>query len=356
MRNRAARTVVDESARVGDARNGARLGLNAADHPCYSARLARTFLQALAQFEDFRALAEIRDLDPDARIPIAVAHEMLEAAVTWTGDANLGLKAGRLMSLGDGGALDYAVSSTATVGDSIEIAARYSSLLNDALAVRLETEANRAIVRFESHVVLPSVAEDFMLSAFYFSHLRASLAEASEIECWVKHAAPEDPSEYALTFGPATLRFSAPHSGFIFDKARLNAPLGSADSKLHFIMCAHLEQMLAKLPKAKSLTQKVRVLVANELPRRQPNAAGVARQLRVSPRTLGRRLEDEGTTFRSLVDDLRRGLALQHLSGSHVAVAEVTFLLGFSEVAAFHRAFKRWTGLTPIEYRRALQG
>jgi AraC-like DNA-binding protein len=73
----------------------------------------------------------------------------------------------------------------------------------------------------------------------------------------------------------------------------------------------------------------------------------------MSPRTLGRKLEREGTTFKELLDDLRRRLALRYVGASDLALSEIAFLLGFSQAAAFHRAFKRWTSQTPLEYRRA---
>ena len=77
----------------------------------------------------------------------------------------------------------------------------------------------------------------------------------------------------------------------------------------------------------------------------------------MSPRTLGRRLEHEGTTFKELLDDLRRRLALRYVGGARSrALTEIAFLLGFSQSAAFHRAFKRWTGQTPLEYRRERRG
>jgi AraC-like DNA-binding protein len=73
----------------------------------------------------------------------------------------------------------------------------------------------------------------------------------------------------------------------------------------------------------------------------------------MSPRTLGRRLAEEGTTFSELLDDLRRQLALRYVGTETHGLSEVAFLLGFSDVAAFYRAFKRWTGRTPLQYRHS---
>jgi AraC-like DNA-binding protein len=81
----------------------------------------------------------------------------------------------------------------------------------------------------------------------------------------------------------------------------------------------------------------------------------VAKKLALSTRTLARRLEDEGESFGSLLDDTRRRLALRHLDQNELSVEEIAFVLGFSQAPVFHRAFRRWTGKTPLEFRRELQ-
>ena len=79
----------------------------------------------------------------------------------------------------------------------------------------------------------------------------------------------------------------------------------------------------------------------------------IAEKLHMSPRSLQRRLHSEGTSFAELLSELRRDLALRYLRDQRIAIAEVGFLLGFLDVSAFHRAFKRWTGSTPAEYQRS---
>jgi AraC-like DNA-binding protein len=82
-----------------------------------------------------------------------------------------------------------------------------------------------------------------------------------------------------------------------------------------------------------------------------PTAARLPARLKMSVRTLNRLLAGEGTSFRELLDARRRDLATRYLAGNDVSIAEVAFLLGFSELSSFHRAFKRWTGETPGEFR-----
>ena len=324
----------------------------------YSARLMQPFLQLLTGYPQIpeEALAPLRAFDPDARVPISDAHARLELAIRATGDTLMGLKAGRAMVLGDAGVADYAISTAATVGEGVDIAMRYARLVNEALDVRLESAGDRALIRMESRVVLPRAAEDFMLSAAFVHHIRVPLMDAPELECWLMHAAPEDTSEYVRTFAPARVCFGARCSGFLFDKAHLKKPLNSSDPKLRLVVRQLAERMLAELPATDTITDRLRRMIARELPQGDPSAARAAELLQMSQRTLCRRLEQEGTTYRELLDDLRRQLAMQYLTRRDLSVSEVAFLLGFSQAAAFHRAFKRWTGTTPLDHRRRSSG
>jgi AraC-like DNA-binding protein len=101
------------------------------------------------------------------------------------------------------------------------------------------------------------------------------------------------------------------------------------------------------------LTERVRSAIAAELAGGNPTVAYVARRLHMSPRTLERRLERESTTFSAVLEDLRKQLAFRYVGSASLELTEIAFLLGFSQTTAFHRAFKRWTGDTPLKYRDA---
>jgi AraC-like DNA-binding protein len=117
------------------------------------------------------------------------------------------------------------------------------------------------------------------------------------------------------------------------------------------IVEAQVVALLANLPKAEATTDAVRRFLAEELSNGQPRLEQLAPRLHMSARTLHRRLEQEGTNFRRILSDVRRELALRHLAEGRLAIGEIAFLLGFSEVSAFHRAFKQWTGHAPHAYR-----
>jgi len=320
-------------------------------------RLVHSFTRFLSTYPNYPAdlLVDASATDPEQRIPATLAHRFLSDAVERTNDPALGLKAGCAVSLGDGGALDYAMSSAATVREALAVAARFVPLVNDALTLQLDSAEGRAFFRMDSRVVMPPAAEDFLVSAVYKNHMRVLANEAADLECWFLHAKPSDTAEYERMFVPAALRFGSPACGFAFRHDFLDTPLAKADPKLHDVLKKHAEMLLSEIPTASSVTDTVRNRLIRELPQGNANATHVAQQLHMSQRTLERKLASEGTTFKQLLDEMRRRLALEYVSTRNFGLSEIAFLLGFSQQAAFHRAFKRWTSQTPLEYRRARQ-
>jgi AraC-like DNA-binding protein len=300
------------------------------------------------------ALRSIDALEPDDRIAISIAHQMLDAALECTGDVDLGLKAARECTRGETGALDYAIMSASTGFDAITAASRFIRLVNDALDIRIETRGDRVSARLENCVPLTRQAADFQMGAL-FAVLGSVWGEPGDTRVTVllAHPMPADVTEYARTFGSAKLTFGAASYGFEFDAELLRAPQRSADANLHDLMRRHAERMLQELPQALPITRRVKGLIAEELADGHPGCAYIAQRLQMSPRTLERRLELEGTTFTRLLEEVREGLALRYVGDQGLPLAQVAMLLGFSQTTAFHRAFRRWTGQTPLQYRRS---
>jgi AraC-like DNA-binding protein len=317
-------------------------------------RFVRPFLRVLSRIPNYaEKLERMRALPLDRRVDLHEAYESVSHWMKSTGDLDLGLKAGRTMCLGSGGVLEYAMHSAATVRESMSVARRYSRLFSDGLDPKLELEGDRAVVRLETKLPWARGVADFTVSAWYTNHVRAQFADAPNFEVWFSYERPDDVLEYERTFGGAQLRFGAPVDGFAFDVDFVERPLPSADALLHAVHCEHLEVLHAGLPAPMNLAVRVRQLVAGELRRGRPTAVAVARQLHMSRRTLVRRLDAEGTSFTAQLDELRRQLALRFVCSPNLPLNEITTLLGFSHVQGFHRAFKRWTGLTPIQYRES---
>jgi AraC-like DNA-binding protein len=195
------------------------------------------------------------------------------------------------------------------------------------------------------------VAEDFLMSALYTVHLRRLLPSGAKLACWFTQPEPVRRDEHIATFSGAQLRFAAPRRGFSFERSLLATPIPSADPKLYRILVAQLERDLRELPEAPLFTERVRNLMLTETPLARSTLPTVASALKMSARTLARRLSSEGTSFGDLLDHVRRTRALAYLDEGQLRVEEVAAALGFSRSSAFHRAFKRWTGQSPSAYR-----
>ena len=326
--------------------------------PCYSTRLLAPFVRVLARYEQIPrdALSRLGRVGEDERIPITKANALLESAVRLTGDEDLGLRAGKLLTLGDCAALDYVMNTAGTVREAIDIAGRYMRLVNDDLTVRLDTEGQKAILGLGCEGFKLRAVADFQLSALFAVHVRRWLSPDTPFECWLSHAQPEDLAAYRDTFGAlAVFRFTAPHYGFAFGKDLLDRPLPDADPKLNEVLRQYTQIMWSALPTAQSFADQVRTLLLRELLRGRPDAPHVASRLRMSVRTLSRKLESEGTNFKEVLESLRRQLALHHLARSDLSISEIAYVLGYSQVATFHRAFRRWTDQSPREYRVAVR-
>jgi len=163
------------------------------------------------------------------------------------------------------------------------------------------------------------------------------------------HARPDDIEPHNRLF-QCPIEFDSPAAEIIFDRSLLESPVITADPNLVAILDQHVKESLAKIP-GRSLSHQVRAFLSSRLPGTPPTLDETARDLGMSMRTIQRRLSEEDTSHKQLLRQIRHELALRYLKERSVAISEVAFLLGFSEPSAFYRAFRRWTGMTPVEYR-----
>ncbi|MFZ6046585.1 AraC family transcriptional regulator [Pseudomonas sp. CR3202] len=168
-------------------------------------------------------------------------------------------------------------------------------------------------------------------------------------EATFDYAEPTHASEYELLF-PTARRFNAPRTGLRFHARYLAMPLLQDERTLKHFLEDSPADLLARPDGGDSLTSQIRRLLGRDC-RTWPDLETVAQQLHISPQTLRRHLREEGSSFQELKDHLRRDLAIYHLGRDELSIQDIAEQLGFSEPSAFHRAFKKWTGLTPGAYR-----
>jgi AraC-like DNA-binding protein len=291
--------------------------------------------------------------DADARLPHSLLLAIWDEAVARSGDDAFGIHVAEQIRPGAFDVLDYAIRSSATLGEGFGRLVRYHRILHDAAAVELRVEGDRARLLHSLPAEagpLPRHAAEFILAGWLVVARQATGLDFAPLAVSFRHAAPEDLGEHQRVFR-APIGFSQPTNGIVIRRGLLDTPLVQSDPGLCAVLEPYVRELLDRVPAATSLAHRVRHLVADGLPS-VTSAEAAARKLGRSRRTLNRQLGREGVSFQSLVDDLRHELALRYLADPRMAVAEVGFLLGFSEASAFHRAFKRWTGLTPAEHRR----
>ncbi len=268
-------------------------------------------------------------------------------------DPVLGLHFGEAAATGMGGHILYAVMlNCPTLGDALDRFRRYHGLLADGAAPRIRDEGRCRVYSIDPNAGLGSHYSEAILAMLAVTVGRLSGNRVRPVEVRFAHGPPPDISEHRRVFG-AALRFGRPQSGLALERAALEVPVIMADPDLLAWLERFAQGALARDSDAGPLAGRVfdaveKILVKGERPRLD----AVARALAMSSRRLQSRLQDEGTTFQQALDEVRSRMARDILARGEIALCDAAFLLGFSEQSAFNRAFKRWTGMTPMKYSR----
>ena len=324
--------------------------------PTFSARLSRPFLRVMHRrgLIPDELMEGYERVDLDDRVPARQALDGLVQMQKASNDPDLGLHAALAYEVGDYDVAEYCAAASPTVRGALEAICRYSRLLSDVARHSFEVDGDRARLCFDSDIPLPRASIDYTTGMVFTSSKNwlAGTEIIHERVIWFQYDEPADTSTHRLVFEDTPIVFGAPRNAIQFRASDLELPIPSANPKLHRILQAHAEAALGERPSDQSTTRRVRELIVETLPCGTTSIEEIASQLEVSRRTLLRRLAAEDTTFKDLLDDTRRGLAMEYLSDGALGASEVALLLGYSQPTAFHRAFKRWTGLTPEGYRR----
>lgn len=291
--------------------------------------------------------------DPDARLRNQDVGALWAKAYELSRDPVLSLHVAEACPVGAYKVIDYMGANARTVGESFRCAARYFPLINTA--VRLVVDEGRDPVTFDvveartGGRVSRAYAE-FCLAVFVL-HVRGGTGVPFPVRrVTFTAAAPDDVREHERIFG-APVSFGADHDRLELDRAVWETPSISPHTGVLAVLIEHADHLLTKLPSGPDLVERTRRAIAQRLRGGEPTLEGVARELGLSARSLQRHLRELGSSFNALADEVREATAWLYLRQPDLALAEVAFLLGFADQSAFHRAFKRWTGLTPRQAR-----
>jgi AraC-like DNA-binding protein len=291
--------------------------------------------------------------DPDARVASIWVVRLWEYLPRRSQDETFGLwLADRL----NGAPLTVAwwvILASATLGEGLSRALRYQRLLHDGARSEIIRSPGEVVYRHQIGAPPfrpPRHAVEFGFASLVQLARRATGRDLVPKCVRLQHHAPHDLTRHRGFFG-WEVSFGEAHDEVVFTPEQLSCPLVTADDTLREVVEAHARELVARLPVADRAADRVKAAICELLRDGPPRGQTVAQRLGIPLRTLQRRLRAENTTLAALIDGVRYELAERYLSDAQISTQEAAFLLGFSDVSAFHRAFVRWTGVTPAEFR-----
>jgi AraC-like DNA-binding protein len=296
--------------------------------------------------------------DPFARVELCQVDALYEEGARRTGDEAFGLHAAehthpRMLDLAG-----YALLNGPCLVQGFRRLRPYLSMLHGPEELTLSMAGALACFTYRTTERNPPSrqrCEAYMGIVFRMARVALGHDENAVLVSF-SHAAPADASAHRRVFG-CPVHFGRPLNEIVFDAALLERPLASADPGLYDLLGRYIHDLSthAAAPNRETAAGRVRRMIPSLLSTNEHAIARIAKRLCMSPRTLQRRLRQEGTSYHTLVEDARRELALRHLRHSELSISRIADLLGYTTVAAFYDAFHRWTTLTPRDYRRAMQ-
>jgi AraC-like DNA-binding protein len=338
--------------------------------PVLRAHIANHYIRAsiggaLKQGADAAQLLKAADIpaewldSPEQLITERQLSELIKAVWRYTGDEFMGL-APNVCRRGVFSLMAELAQGAKTLGGVLQQSARLYRALSDDLDIGLDLDNNEhsPLVFYRLHLNHNGEDRDHLLQEFILLMWQrfASWLVGQQIPiastCF-GYAAPGHAREYRAMF-LGELVYDLPQCGFSLHPRYLQLPVIRNTTELQVFLQACPGVILHRPVRDNSLHTRIRVLLQRYDLDQMPELTEISRLLLIAPRTLRRRLQEEGTTIRQIKEGLRRDFALKLLTSEHLSVQEVAEQSGFAEAAAFCRAFKRWTGQSPAQWRRSI--
>ncbi|WP_137888745.1 AraC family transcriptional regulator [Pseudomonas sp. 2FE] len=290
--------------------------------------------------------------NPKGRLSFIDFNLLASVALLRCNEPALGLVLGQRLNVSTHGILGYAVLSSANLGKAIQFALKYYRVLGLAFELEMVEEGERVELRASESMPLGALsrfaAEGLLSSLHSIAHFLVGEAMQG-VEVGFAYPAPAYAARYREVFG-AAVSFEQPYHRMSLPKAYLERPMALANPATVQMCEQQCEALLASLDVQDGLLTRVRRLLLAR-PGDFPDLGSAAEALHTSGRSLRRHLSLMGTSYQQVLDEVRKRLALQYLTTTHLPLYEIAYLLGFSDPSNFRRAFKKWTGKLPSDYR-----
>jgi len=298
-------------------------------------------------------LSESDLVDPDSRVPVLKAVRLLQIIADLSENPDIGLELGQRLQIREAGVVGYAMAYSEDLESALQRLVRFRKILDQ----RAEADFRRTGKRWRLTIKTEPLMEGFrpaiddVTTAIVVGMGQLIGRRIEPARVGFTYPKPQDTSRHRAIFGSG-IRFGTDYQVLEFWHRDIQTSIPDADPRLTAYLDELAEIRLGSLPENTSLASRVRQAIWPHLSEGQPTIDTVASDLALSSRTLQRRLREEGTSYGQVVESLRKEKASLLLSDRNLAVYEVGYLLGYSDPSAFHRAFRRWHGRSPSQYRQ----
>ncbi|MEP0357248.1 MAG: AraC family transcriptional regulator [Paraglaciecola sp.] len=332
------------------------------------AQISKTYVNILLEHMRNRAMADTdiflsqlnvdKDslIDDEGLMPMSKFVMILEEAAKYIGDENLGLHYYQHVDFRRLGIFGYVLLNSTTIGEALYFSSRYYCLFQQGMEYNLVVEDDIATLTYNITTKnCPKSRQDaemtLMGAVTLIRFLYDGLWQPSAVH--FSHEAPDDTSEHTKLLG-SSVHFNKSFNCLFFEKKLLNAPVHNIDIQLKKSLTITMEQLLSinQEQLEEDWFHPFQEKIINSLENGVPKIDDIADKMYVSKRTLQRKLSNEGLSFLSVIESIRYKLASNYLSASEVLPQDIAIFLGYSDVSSFSRAFKRWTNMTPLEFRK----
>jgi AraC-like DNA-binding protein len=292
--------------------------------------------------------------DHPGSFPIELWTTLLQRAAEHLHDPTLGLQLGQHITPRHAGLLGYLLIASSNLEQALQRLDRYQQLIYDVTPMQCRQGADHVDLVWGAEQGRPgNLVDETSITALVQFCRDITGQHLQPLRVQFINPPPADLAPYHDYFG-CPVWFDQAETVVRVATAALAYPLRAADPALGEVMERHAETLLAKLPQEQPLIEQLRQIIAACLHLGEPSIDAIAAQLGRSARSLQRDLQASGSSFRKVLNGLRKELALAYLPQPHLSLLDIAMLLGYTEQSAFSRSFRQWSGVAPSEYRQQI--
>lgn len=289
--------------------------------------------------------------EPGSMVDVSLSESLLDYGAAELNAPDLGFRIGRWSDSSRWGLLGHIVDCAQSIEQALILQKRYQSLVGNVSKSELSVENNNVYLKWIPHYSCSVYLQEEVITSWVAYAKKAIGLKISPQEVHFTHSATTNKKDYE-DFFECPVFFNSEFNGISFPESILSLPLVSYNPDLLNVLKSYADIIISKKQK-NAANEVITEYIMNTLNEKVPTLKDAAEYLGVSPRSLQRKFKEQGTNFKTIVDDVRKDYAVSYLLQTNYKMSYIAQVLGFSEQSVFQRAFKRWMGVTPGEYRES---